>query len=149
MSMKSRYIGAGVSLIGAIPISVLSANAFTLISGKNIFSKASDAMVTGITFGQYEGISEHVKEIKDALEVGTQKDLQDHISDIFTNNSSLDQISPEDYKTINDLLNGKSTPLIIESASGSLREKLQSIKDNPITTVNDQGSHKFEVETNQ
>lgn len=161
--MKSRWIGAGVSFIGAIPASVLSANAFTLISGKNFFSPASDALVKGITLGYvdgeawsgggYDGVSNYVSEIKNTLDVSQDKQLQQDINDLFApaaNSTTPSSISDENHKKIEDLLKGSSAPLLLKNASGDLKKKLEetgSNKNQTFTPVAD--DKKFKVDQAQ
>lgn len=144
---RPRWIGAGVSLVSALPVTILSANAFTLISGKNFFSPATDAMVYGATFGQYEGISEHVTDIKNTLEVGTDKELQTKLQSVFDGSADLAKMPAADKTKIQNFINGENFPILLKNASGDMKAKLDEVKTDPtkLDQVKDAGVDKLKM----
>lgn len=146
---RPRFIGAGVSLIGALPMTILSANAFTLISGKNFFSPATDALVYGITFTQYEGISEHVSDIKNTLEVGGDEKLKSDLKSVFDGSADLATMPKENRDKIQTFVNGNNFPILLKNASGDLKAKLDEIKTDPskLDSAKDGGINKIKVDT--
>lgn len=144
-----RLLGAGISLVGAVPVTALSANAFTLISGKNFFSPVTDKLTYGLTFGQYDGISNDVTEVKATLKMGSDKELQNQVQDIFSGKQDVSQISDENKSTIQTFLNGNNLPLIVKNASGELKKQIDDIAANGFKGIQDQGANKFTVSSDK
>lgn len=140
-NLATRSIGLSIGAVVSIPIATLSANATTIFSGKTALSKGIDAMVLGTTFGQYKGISEYVKDIKDV--VGTVRDGGvDVLEDIFSGNT--DPSKNPDFKAnldknhsqIQDLINSKSFPSILRAMKPE-NVKVEDIKKAFKTDPND------------
>ena len=156
-----RFVGAGVGVITAFPITVFATTASTIVSPQNKFNKVTDFMTSGISFTKFSGTYEAVKSTQDAIAmIGNQKALME-LGKAFGGKKGFDanQINdPKAHKSIQRILDnpqlmgvlpglakqmmGTSSSNVddIDGVAKSMHTKFQAAKFKPFTVGKEAGT---------
>ncbi|WP_029512685.1 hypothetical protein [Mycoplasmopsis iners] len=96
----SRLLGAGISVVGIMPLTVLSTNLTGAANYANGFIKFNDAMLYGMTFGTSKGMSKYMPGIRGTANLVTEEKIADGAERIFEQFTKQESYAKPDVNTI-------------------------------------------------
>ena len=141
-NMNSRFFGASIGIITAVPVALSATMLSTVVSPTNDFTKTVSAITTGLTGGQAKDTDKEIKEavkIADAATALGDPDVIEGLKAAFGAGSSLSTTTPltssdQVFKDLQKLLKLKLVTNSLDSLLKTANVDTSKVAFKPIPT---------------